>query len=198
MEMTSNSSTCPIVIVQLLLLHGKKIIWCFCFSRLVSPEPPPKGFLVMGSKFRYSGRTQAQTRQASALIDRPAPHFERSTSKRYLLSRSLDGGRSLFLFHLFILGLTIVFLKMQRRDGPLKNSWEIYFTCLVVESTVYNLVFSVSNLICLVSDLFFFFFFNFQVTIFQFQTFGFDIPLEAWYEVRGCEIRKRFGWKKVI
>ncbi|XP_070301714.1 band 4.1-like protein 1 isoform X2 [Salvelinus sp. IW2-2015] len=60
-------------------------------SRLVSPEPPPKGFLVMGSKFRYSGRTQAQTRQASALIDRPAPHFERSTSKRYLLSRSLDG-----------------------------------------------------------------------------------------------------------
>lgn len=65
---------------------------CFCFGRLVSPEPPPKGFLVMGSKFRYSGRTQAQTRQASALIDRPAPHFERSTSKRYLLSRSLDGG----------------------------------------------------------------------------------------------------------
>lgn len=65
---------------------------CVCFLRLVSPEPPPKGFLVMGSKFRYSGRTQAQTRQASALIDRPAPHFERSTSKRYLLSRSLDGG----------------------------------------------------------------------------------------------------------
>ncbi|KAG9353316.1 hypothetical protein JZ751_017893 [Albula glossodonta] len=54
-------------------------------------KPPPKGFLVMGSKFRYSGRTQAQTRQASALIDRPAPHFERSASKRYLLSRSLDG-----------------------------------------------------------------------------------------------------------
>ncbi|NXR07948.1 E41L1 protein, partial [Semnornis frantzii] len=59
--------------------------------RLVSPEPPPKGFLVMGSKFRYSGRTQAQTRQASALIDRPAPFFERSCSKRYTMSRSLDG-----------------------------------------------------------------------------------------------------------
>lgn len=67
---------------------------CVYFHRLVSPEPPPKGFLVMGSKFRYSGRTQAQTRQASALIDRPAPHFERSVSKRYLLSRSLDGGES--------------------------------------------------------------------------------------------------------
>uniref|UniRef100_A0AAY4EP78 FERM domain-containing protein n=1 Tax=Denticeps clupeoides TaxID=299321 RepID=A0AAY4EP78_9TELE len=77
--------------------RAAKRLWKVCiehhtFFRLVSPEPPPKGFLVMGSKFRYSGRTQAQTRQASALIDRPAPHFERSTSKRYLLSRSLDGG----------------------------------------------------------------------------------------------------------
>ncbi|XP_023009516.1 band 4.1-like protein 1 isoform X10 [Maylandia zebra] len=76
--------------------RAAKRLWKVCiehhtFFRLVSPEPPPKGFLVMGSKFRYSGRTQAQTRQASALIDRPAPHFERSTSKRYLLSRSLDG-----------------------------------------------------------------------------------------------------------
>ncbi|XP_067244597.1 band 4.1-like protein 1 [Chanodichthys erythropterus] len=76
--------------------RAAKRLWKVCiehhtFFRLVSPEPPPKGFLVMGSKFRYSGRTQAQTRQASALIDRPAPHFERSTSKKYLLSRSLDG-----------------------------------------------------------------------------------------------------------
>ncbi|XP_029286845.1 band 4.1-like protein 1 isoform X8 [Cottoperca gobio] len=76
--------------------RAAKRLWKVCiehhtFFRLVSPEPPPKGFLVMGSKFRYSGRTQAQTRQASALIDRPAPHFDRSTSKRYLLSRSLDG-----------------------------------------------------------------------------------------------------------
>ncbi|XP_058229005.1 protein 4.1-like isoform X10 [Hemibagrus wyckioides] len=76
--------------------RAAKRLWKVCiehhtFFRLVSPEPPPKGFLVMGSKFRYSGRTQAQTRQASSLIDRPAPHFERSTSKRHLLSRSLDG-----------------------------------------------------------------------------------------------------------
>nr|XP_015220095.1 PREDICTED: band 4.1-like protein 1 isoform X6 [Lepisosteus oculatus] len=76
--------------------RAAKRLWKVCiehhtFFRLVSPEPPPKGFLVMGSKFRYSGRTQAQTRQASALIDRPAPHFERSASKRYLLSRSMDG-----------------------------------------------------------------------------------------------------------
>uniref|UniRef100_A0A0K8S145 Erythrocyte protein band 4.1-like 1 n=1 Tax=Crotalus horridus TaxID=35024 RepID=A0A0K8S145_CROHD len=76
--------------------RSAKRLWKVCiehhtFFRLVSPEPPPKGFLVMGSKFRYSGRTQAQTRQASALIDRPAPYFERSSSKRYTMSRSLDG-----------------------------------------------------------------------------------------------------------
>ncbi|XP_038226447.1 band 4.1-like protein 1 isoform X6 [Dermochelys coriacea] len=76
--------------------RSAKRLWKVCiehhtFFRLVSPEPPPKGFLVMGSKFRYSGRTQAQTRQASALIDRPAPFFKRSSSKRYTMSRSLDG-----------------------------------------------------------------------------------------------------------
>ncbi|XP_057219022.1 band 4.1-like protein 1 isoform X8 [Triplophysa rosa] len=80
--------------------RASKRLWKVCiehhtFFRLVSPEPPPKGFLVIGSKFRYSGRTQAQTRQASALIDRPAPHFERSVSRRYLLSRSIDGESAL-------------------------------------------------------------------------------------------------------
>ncbi|XP_032376689.1 band 4.1-like protein 1 isoform X9 [Etheostoma spectabile] len=80
--------------------RASKRLWKVCiehhtFFRLVSPEPPPKGFLVIGSKFRYSGRTQAQTRQASALIDRPAPQFERSVSKRYMLPRSIDGASTL-------------------------------------------------------------------------------------------------------
>ncbi|XP_056405928.1 band 4.1-like protein 1 isoform X2 [Hyla sarda] len=77
--------------------RAAKRLWKVCiehhtFFRLVSPEPAPKGFLVMGSKFRYSGRTQAQTQQASALIDRPAPNFKRSASKRYTLSQSHEGG----------------------------------------------------------------------------------------------------------
>lgn len=60
--------------------------------RLTSTEmvTTPRKFLALGSKFRYSGRTQAQTKQASSLIDRPAPLFQRSSSKRN--SRSLDGG----------------------------------------------------------------------------------------------------------
>lgn len=60
--------------------------------RLTSTEmaTTPRKFLALGSKFRYSGRTQAQTRQASSLIDRPAPLFQRSSSKRN--SRSLDEG----------------------------------------------------------------------------------------------------------
>ncbi|XP_074165934.1 band 4.1-like protein 2 isoform X4 [Sminthopsis crassicaudata] len=75
--------------------RAAKRLWKVCvehhtFYRLVSPEQPPKAkFLTLGSKFRYSGRTQAQTRQASTLIDRPAPYFERTSSKR--VSRSLDG-----------------------------------------------------------------------------------------------------------
>ncbi|XP_075441435.1 band 4.1-like protein 3 isoform X21 [Ascaphus truei] len=76
--------------------RAAKRLWKVCvehhtFFRLLSPEAPPKKFLTLGSKFRYSGRTQAQTRRASALIDRPAPYFERSSSKRYTMSRSLDG-----------------------------------------------------------------------------------------------------------
>uniref|UniRef100_A0A7M4FMK4 Protein 4.1 n=1 Tax=Crocodylus porosus TaxID=8502 RepID=A0A7M4FMK4_CROPO len=75
--------------------RAAKKLWKVCvehhtFFRLNSTEAIPKSrFLALGSKFRYSGRTQAQTRQASALIDRPAPQFERTASKR--ASRSLDG-----------------------------------------------------------------------------------------------------------
>ncbi|XP_053122889.1 protein 4.1 isoform X14 [Hemicordylus capensis] len=75
--------------------RAAKKLWKVCvehhtFFRLTSTEAIPKSrFLALGSKFRYSGRTQAQTRQASRLIDRPAPQFERTASKR--ASRSLDG-----------------------------------------------------------------------------------------------------------
>ncbi|XP_062278616.1 uncharacterized protein LOC133983526 isoform X4 [Scomber scombrus] len=74
---------------------ASKKLWKVCvehhtFFRVPSVEPPSSSrFLVLGSKFRYSGRTQAQTRQASSMIDRPAPRFTRSASKR--LSRNLDG-----------------------------------------------------------------------------------------------------------
>ncbi|XP_035025320.1 band 4.1-like protein 3b isoform X12 [Hippoglossus stenolepis] len=76
--------------------RAAKRLWKVCvehhtFFRLVSPEAPPKKFLSLGSKFRYSGRTQAQTRRASSQIIRPAPFFERSASKRYNMSLSLDG-----------------------------------------------------------------------------------------------------------
>ncbi|XP_012734487.2 band 4.1-like protein 2 isoform X10 [Fundulus heteroclitus] len=75
--------------------RSAKKLWKVCvenhsFFRLNAPEAPTKArFLTLGSKFRYSGRTQAQTRLASSLIDRPAPSFERTSSKR--ISRSLDG-----------------------------------------------------------------------------------------------------------
>ncbi|XP_056220719.1 protein 4.1-like isoform X7 [Seriola aureovittata] len=82
---------------KLLNHRAAKRLWKVCvehhsFFRLVSPEELPKKFLSLGSKFRYSGRTQIQSRRASAQISRPAPHFPRCISKRNILSRSLDGG----------------------------------------------------------------------------------------------------------
>ncbi|XP_054154106.1 band 4.1-like protein 1 isoform X2 [Oppia nitens] len=76
-----------------------KRLWKTCvehhtFFRLMSPEPPPKQSLFLprfGSKFRYSGKTHYQTRMSSALIDRPALHFQRTLSNRRLTSRSVDG-----------------------------------------------------------------------------------------------------------
>ncbi|XP_070841710.1 band 4.1-like protein 3a isoform X3 [Chaetodon trifascialis] len=81
---------------KLLNHRAAKRLWKVCvehhsFFRLMSPEETPKKLLSLGSKFRYSGRTQIQTRRASAQISRPAPHFPRCISKRNMLSRSLDG-----------------------------------------------------------------------------------------------------------
>ncbi|KAL6097438.1 epb41l3 [Pungitius sinensis] len=81
---------------KLLNHRAAKRLWKVCvehhsFFRLMSPEETPKKFMSLGSKFRYSGRTQIQSRRASAQISRPAPHFPRCVSKRNILSRSLDG-----------------------------------------------------------------------------------------------------------
>ncbi|RWS31118.1 band 4.1-like protein 3 [Leptotrombidium deliense] len=77
-----------------------KRLWKTCvehhtFFRLMSPEPPPKHkvfFPRFGSRFRYSGRTQYQTRVSSALIDRPPPQFNRTLSSKRFSTRSVDGG----------------------------------------------------------------------------------------------------------
>uniref|UniRef100_A0A8C4RC65 Erythrocyte membrane protein band 4.1 like 2 n=1 Tax=Eptatretus burgeri TaxID=7764 RepID=A0A8C4RC65_EPTBU len=80
--------------------RASKRLWKVCvehhtFFRLVTPEAPPRGrFLTLGSRFRYSGRTQAQTRQASAQIHRPAPLFNRTASKRHTLPRLTNAALS--------------------------------------------------------------------------------------------------------
>lgn len=96
------------------------LMWVFLTcDRLVSPEAPPKKFLSLGSKFRYSGRTQAQTRRASSQIIRPAPLFERSSSKRYNMSRSLDGGRSIWFWLINSKSLfSVTFLNLWGGNFP--------------------------------------------------------------------------------
>lgn len=107
--------------------RAAKKLWKVCvehhtFFRLTSTETIPKHrFLSLGSKFRYSGRTQAQTRHASALIDRPAPQFERTASKR--ATRSLDGVEKGHLSYKFIApeednDVDVIELKVPIRTVP--------------------------------------------------------------------------------
>eukprot|EP00066_Takifugu_rubripes_P028240 XP_011617506.1 PREDICTED: protein 4.1-like isoform X2 [Takifugu rubripes] len=91
---------------KLLNHRAAKRLWKVCvehhsFFRLMSPEETPKKTLSLGSKFRYSGRTQIQSRRASAQISRPPPSFPRCSSRRSLLSRSLDGDMGAGLYGAF-------------------------------------------------------------------------------------------------
>ncbi|KAI1287648.1 Band 4.1-like protein 3 [Halotydeus destructor] len=78
-----------------------KRLWKTCvehhtFFRLMTPEAPPKPKFIFprfGSKFRFSGRTQYQSRTST--VDRAPPNFERTLSKRFSLrSEPLTESRS--------------------------------------------------------------------------------------------------------
>lgn len=106
-----------------------QVLHLFFPFRLTSAESIPKHrFLSLGSKFRYSGRTQAQTRHASALIDRPAPQFERTASKR--ASRSLDGGKY-FFFLPFLLTPLSYYCSLYRSLTLMDCVW-VTFLCEVL------------------------------------------------------------------
>ncbi|CAG7731848.1 unnamed protein product [Allacma fusca] len=84
----------PTVVFKLANRRAAKLLWKTCvehhtFFRLMAPEVPTKSrFPRFGSKFRYSGRTFYETKNAT--IDRTAPKFERSLSGRNITSRSMD------------------------------------------------------------------------------------------------------------
>jgi len=57
--------------------------------RLREPEPPHRNaFPLFGSKFRYSGRTQYQTRNAASTLGRQVPTIDRASKRRMPGSRS--------------------------------------------------------------------------------------------------------------
>uniref|UniRef100_A0A672NA79 Erythrocyte membrane protein band 4.1 like 2 n=1 Tax=Sinocyclocheilus grahami TaxID=75366 RepID=A0A672NA79_SINGR len=120
--------------------RAAKRVWKVCvehhtFFRLVSPEQPTKTkFLTLGSKFRYSGRTQAQTRQASTLIDRPTPYFQRTSSKR--ISRSLDGGIALHLLGLCVTGTLGLVSKVKPEVNGQPEVIEVMEETVVIEEVI--------------------------------------------------------------
>lgn len=63
------------------------------FFRLSQADLPPKdvGFIKLGSKFRYSGRTQHQARHSKE-VNRAQPDFKRVSSERFS-SKVLEGNR---------------------------------------------------------------------------------------------------------
>lgn len=99
----------PTVVFKLANRRAAKLLWKTCvehhtFFRLMAPEPPVKSsfFPRFGSKFRYSGRTFYETKNAT--IQRPAPKFNRSLSGRNITSRSLDGNNiAMFVICVYII-----------------------------------------------------------------------------------------------
>nr|XP_017033336.1 protein 4.1 homolog isoform X8 [Drosophila kikkawai] len=75
--------------------RAAKKLWKSCvehhtFFRLMTPEPDHKStmFPRFGSKYRYKGRTQYESRATP--VDRTAPTFDRTLSGARLTSRSMD------------------------------------------------------------------------------------------------------------
>lgn len=66
-----------------------------CLNRFREPEVPKNvSFLPrFGSRFRYSGRTQFQTRQIVAEENRDSPYFDRVLSKRGTFGGRTDNMR---------------------------------------------------------------------------------------------------------
>ncbi|KAK3715359.1 hypothetical protein QZH41_010178, partial [Actinostola sp. cb2023] len=79
--------------------RASKRLWKVCvehhsFFRLKTPAPiqSSSGFLKLGSRFRYSGRTQHQARHNDEVTLRDQPSFNRVSSKRFS-SKILDSNR---------------------------------------------------------------------------------------------------------
>ena len=65
---------------------SEKMNWSYFFYRLKDVEGMNEGTLFprFNTKFRYSGRTQAQAKKAAEAQHRPEPHIARTAERRSL------------------------------------------------------------------------------------------------------------------
>ncbi|GAB1603054.1 tyrosine-protein phosphatase non-receptor type 4-like isoform X2 [Argonauta hians] len=118
-----------------------KNLWKSCvehhtFFRLHAPNPPSKKIFSLGSKFRYSGKTEYQTLEESKRRAKIERSFSRSPSKRYArrtvggVTRStiseerntIDGCRNLPKSHTFASGSSNSYQNFNRCDGSLRST----------------------------------------------------------------------------
>eukprot|EP00106_Octopus_bimaculoides_P003360 XP_014770802.1 PREDICTED: tyrosine-protein phosphatase non-receptor type 4-like isoform X3 [Octopus bimaculoides] len=118
-----------------------KNLWKSCvehhtFFRLHAPNPPSKKIFSLGSKFRYSGKTEYQTLEESKRRAKIERSFSRSPSKRYArrtvggVTRStiseerntIDGCRNLPKSHTFAAGSSNSYQNFNRCDGSLRST----------------------------------------------------------------------------
>lgn len=118
-----------------------KNLWKSCvehhtFFRLHAPNPPSKKIFSLGSKFRYSGKTEYQTLEESKRRAKIERSFSRSPSKRYArrtvggVTRGaiseerniIDGCRNLPKSHTFAAGSSNSYQSFNRCDGSLRST----------------------------------------------------------------------------
>ncbi|KDR23084.1 Band 4.1-like protein 4, partial [Zootermopsis nevadensis] len=99
-----------------------KHLWKCCvehhaFFRLVQVSPTAPDIFVLGSRFRYSGRTEKQAQRDAQLRMRSPPQFTRTPSRRYQ-RRIVEGAQDVGSLYRSTCSIPAVLPSHPRADSP--------------------------------------------------------------------------------